>query len=117
MRWPREILVSFFEALEIEPAEGLNEAEVIHTLLDETARRAVWRAQANPENLRAALSSPYTPLGSLVASCVEGRATSLMLKGSPWGAAVDALYDYMEENAQAICDAYQDEQEPYDDGF
>jgi hypothetical protein len=52
-----------------------------------------------------------------VASGIEGRVQSLTLKGVPWDIAVEALYDYFEANAQAIFDAFRDQQEPYAGGF
>jgi hypothetical protein len=115
VQWPKEILDLFAHALEIEPAAGLDRADVLHALLDDTARRAVWRARGNPADARAALRSPYTPLGSLIGSRVEGRAESLTLHGDRWGQAVDAFHGYIEENAEAVFAAFRDEAQPYDD--
>jgi hypothetical protein len=115
MQWPKEILDLFAHALEIEPAAGLDRADVLRALLDGTARRAVWRARGNPADARAALRTPYTPLGSLIGSGVEGRAARLSLAGERWGQAVDALHAYIEENAEAVFSAFRDEAQPYDD--
>ena len=115
MQWPKDILDLFAHALEIVPAQGLSRADVLRALLDDTARRAVWRARGNPADARAALRSPYTPLGSLVGSRVEGRAESLTLRGERWGQAVDAFHTYIEENAEVVFAAFRDEAQPYDD--
>ncbi len=115
MQWPPEIVAAFNRALEIEPAAGWSKDQVLQKLLDETARRAVWRAQGDPAQARAALRSPYTPLGSLVGECVEGLAKRLVLHGDKWGEAVQALHGYIEANAAAVFEVFQDEAEPYDD--
>ena len=115
MQWPSEIVAAFERAVRIEPADGWTSAHVLQALLDETARRAVWRAQGDPARISGALRWPYTPLGSLCADGVDGRANKLMIFGSLWGAAVDALHGYIEQNAQMICDVFRDEMEPYDD--
>lgn len=117
MHWPKEILSAFATALKIDPAEGLDTKQVLQILLDETARRAIWRAQGDPAKLGNALRSPYTPLGALTASCVDGRAKSLTLQGPSWCTAVDALYEYMDAHAPEVCATFEDEWEPYADGF
>jgi hypothetical protein len=115
MRWPTEIVRLFEAALEIEPSEGYTREQVLQFILDETARRTVWRAQNDPTRVAAALHSPYTPLGSVVPCGVDDRAHSLTIRGSKWGAAVDAYYRYVEENAVAIFAVFADEAEPYND--
>ena len=115
MQWPRDIVAAFDRALDVESAEGWSKEQILQKLLDETARRVVWRARGDPANAGPALHSPYTPLGSLVAEGVDGLATRLVLHGDRWGAAVEALYGYFEANAPAIFAAFQDEAEPYDD--
>src|SRR4051812_21614182 len=114
MEWPQEIVTAFERALEVSPAEGYDRGQVLRALFDETARRAVWRAQGDPQRLGPALRTPYTPLGSVVADCIDGRALSLTVKGEFWGQAVSALHSYAERNAPAVCAAFQDEMEPYD---
>jgi len=115
MQWPSEILSAFQRALEIEPAEGFTSEQVLEELLAETARRAVWRAEGDPARLGPSLRWPYTPLGSIVAECVHGRAKRLMLRGEHWGPAVQAFHAHLEANAATVCAAFQDEAEPYDD--
>lgn len=117
MYWPDEIVASFAKALVIEPAEGMDVDEIILTLLDETAKRAVWRAKGDPDQLGPALRSPYTPLGSVVADGIEGKAIRLTLKGKLWGPAVDAFYEYVETNAEAVCESFRFDARPYDDSL
>jgi hypothetical protein len=115
MRWPPEILAAMARGLEIEPAEGLEPNELLRALLDETARRAVWRCHGDPEKLGFALREPYTPLGSVIPEGLNGRVKRLTLHGERWAVAVDTLYDFMDQHAQEICTAFEDEQEPYGD--
>jgi hypothetical protein len=115
MKWPAEIVAAFNTALEIEPAKGYTRDQVLQALLDETARRAVWRAGGDPERLGPALRTPYTPLGSVVPEAAGGRAASLTLHGAVWGRAVDLLHDFLERNAAAVCADFRDQAEPYDD--
>jgi hypothetical protein len=115
MQWPSELLASVSRALDIEPEPGLNKEQVLQSLLDETVRRVVWRAEGDPARVSAALRSPYTPLGSLIASGVDGRVRTLTLHGSLWNVAVDAVYDYIEKNAVTLFEVFQDEAEPYRD--
>jgi hypothetical protein len=115
MQWPREIVSAFARGMEVEPEEGWSQEKVILAVLDETARRTVWRCQGDPSRIRGALRWPYTPLGSVVPCGLEGWAKSVCLHGPLWGEAVDALYEYMEKNAQAIFESFKDEAEPYDD--
>jgi hypothetical protein len=115
MYWPEEIVDAFTDALVIVPAEGLMEYEVIQELLDETARRVVWRVKGDAENIGAALRSPYTPLGSVVGDAIDGMAEKLTLKGPFWSKAVNALYEYIENNAEQIIDAYSFDAREYDD--
>ena len=88
---------------------------MLQALLDETARRAVWRAGCDPAKMSGALSWPYTPLGSVVPDYHIHYIQTIALNGRLWSQATEAIYDYMERNAAAICAAFQDEQEPYDD--
>ncbi len=115
MKWPKEVVSAVSRALEIEPADGLRSDQVLQSLLDETARRAVWRAQGDPSKVGQALRSPFTPLGSVVADGIVGRAKRLTLHGDRWNVAVDAIHGYIELNARAVVEAYRDEMEPYDD--
>src|SRR5262245_39888088 len=115
MEWPSELYAAFTGALEIEPVEGLTREQVLREMFDETARRAVWRIRGNPANIRGALRWPYTPLGSIVPSCIEGHAKRLTLNGPEWCEAVDALHDCIEQNVHAIIEAFQAEAQPYDD--
>jgi hypothetical protein len=113
--WPYQLLEAFAQALEIEPAEGWTVEEVLQGLLDDTARRVVWRTKGDPTHVADALRSPYTPLGSVVGDAIGGRAARFTLKGSEWKPAVDAFYEYFEENAEAIYAAFRDEPQRYDD--
>jgi hypothetical protein len=115
MDWPQEIVQAFSKALTLELKDGLSKAEAVQFLLDETARRATWRAQAEPDRLAAAYCTPYTPLGALIASCLDGKAIRLGLEGPKWGVAVAALYDYVRGHADEICRHFRDSQEVYDD--
>jgi hypothetical protein len=115
MTWPEPILAAFTAALDVEPAAGYTREQVLQALLDETVRRAVWRAQGDPERASAALRSPYTPLGSVVSDGIDGRAVRLTLHGSDWGRAVAVFHRFVEENAAALFDEFRDEGEPYDD--
>ena len=115
MQWPADIITAFEAALEIVPTEGYTPGQVLQAILDETARRAVWRAQNDPARARGALRWPFTPLGSVVPSTVGGRAKQMCLKGSEWGRAVDKFHQYIEDNAVAIFEIFRDEAEPYDD--
>jgi hypothetical protein len=108
MQWPKELLDVFARALQIEPIAGMDKMGVIRAMLDETARRTVVRAQADPANVSYALRTPYTPLGSVVGDGVNGMALRLGLGGAAWGEAVDALYEYVEAHAQEVCTAFKD---------
>jgi hypothetical protein len=115
MQWPEELLATVARALTIEPSPGRSARDVIRAMLDETARRAVWRAEGRPERFGGALRTPYTPLGSVFPDFNVHYAKRLGFSGGLWSQAVEAIYDYMETNAAAVCAAFQDEQEPYDD--
>jgi len=115
MNWPGEIVTAFRAALDIEPADGYTSEQALQAILDETMRRAVWRAQGDPERLVGALRTPYTPLGSVVPSTVGGRVLRLTLHGSRWGRAVDLFNAFAERHAADLCAAFRDEAEPYDD--
>jgi hypothetical protein len=114
MLWPDELIAAFRKGVKVKPAEGLTPDDVVRLMLDEVARRAVWRAKGDPSSLRAALETPYTPLGAVTAECVDGLAQSLALGGTGWIGAVRALNDYMEKNAAAVCASFKDEAQPYD---
>src|SRR5262249_6917582 len=115
MLWPREILAAFSRALDVTPLEGFTKGDVIRAMLDQTARRAVWRAQFDAEKMARALRGPYTPLGSVFGEMLGGKVEKLTLHGSEWSEAVDALHDYMEKNALEIIKEFRREAEPYDD--
>jgi hypothetical protein len=114
MTRPEDILATFAAALDIEPAEGHTREQVLQALLDETVRRAIRRAQGDPQQLGAALRSPYTPLGSPGPTGVEGRARQWALHGPQWGPAVQAPHQFIERHAAALCAAFRDEAEPQD---
>jgi hypothetical protein len=114
MQWPKELIATLARGLDVEPVEGLSREHVYVAFLDETARRAVWRARGDPAKLRLALEAPYTPIGSVTASCVNGLAERLCLHGPAWCDAVEAIYAYMEENAADVCASFQDEWQPYE---
>ena len=117
MQWPADIFAAFFKALDVDPIPGSSKEEVIQYLLDETARRAVWRAKADPCQLEAAYKAPYTPLGSV---SVDGmvttglKANSMTIKPE-WNEAVDRLYAFVTENSQLVCDQFKDQQVVYCD--
>jgi hypothetical protein len=115
MQWPEELFTLLARGLTVKPYKGVTPRQVYQALLDDTARRAVWRAQCKPESLGDCLRWPYTPLGSASIELGRDRAEMLKFDGSHWGKAVDAIHSYMEEHAREICEAFQDEQEPYDD--
>ncbi|TSC72858.1 MAG: hypothetical protein G01um101438_257 [Parcubacteria group bacterium Gr01-1014_38] len=119
MNWPAEIFDAFSEAVDVDPVPGSSKEEVIQYLLVETARRAVWRAKADPTKLDAAYRAPYTPLGSV---SVEGmiskglKAKSMTIKPA-WHEAVDRLYAFVADNPQLICDQFKDQQVEYCDAI
>jgi hypothetical protein len=115
VQWPKEILDAFDRALTIEPAPGMDKLGVIRALLDETARRAAWRAHGKAEHASAALRAPYTPLGSVVNDGVNGLARSLGFRGDLWGKAVDLLHGYIEHNAAAVFAAFGGQRAEYPD--
>jgi len=115
MRWPKEIVAAFFKGMSVTPIGGYTKEQVLQFVLDETARRVVWRAQNDPERVSGCLRWPYTPLGSLVPGGLDGRVERVTLHGKEWGKAVELYYDYFEKNAAAILEVFRDEAEPYDD--
>jgi hypothetical protein len=115
MYWPADIVDAFGAALDIVPAEGLSVDDVIQELLDQTARRAVWRMRKHDTDVHSALRSPYTPLGSVIGDAVSGLVQRLTLKGPLWGVAVEALHTYIEDHIPDIIEACQFEAQPYDD--
>lgn len=115
MKWPKEMFDAFAQGLTVEPVEGVTPHEVYQAVFDETARRAVWRAQGEPARLGDVLRSPFTPLGSVVPCDLGDRVLRVTLHGTQWGKAVNVFYEFMEQNAAQICEAFQDEMEPYDD--
>jgi hypothetical protein len=119
MEWPKDLLEILARGMEVEPVEGLTAEQVLLAFLDETARRAVWRARGDPANVGAALRTPYTPIGSITAEGANGLADRLCLKGPQWSDAVDAIHDYMEAHAADLCANFKDEAQPYasDIGF
>jgi hypothetical protein len=108
MQWPKHILDAFDAALGVQPVDGMTKLAVLRTLLDETARRAVRRANGNPAFARGALRTPYTPLGSVIGEGVNGKAARLSLGGPSWGDAVEAFHTYVEENAAEVFAAFAD---------
>jgi hypothetical protein len=117
MRWPKEILDVVSWGLDIEPKEGYRREEVFQALLDETARRLVWRCKGDPANVSGCLRWPYTPLGSVINEGIGGRVLRLSMDGSRWGQAVDEIHGFIEANAAAVCEAYRDQGTPYPDRF
>ncbi|MBI4022430.1 MAG: hypothetical protein HY372_03650 [Candidatus Andersenbacteria bacterium] len=117
MNWPAEVVTAFSDALDIDPVPDSTKDDVIQYLLDETARRAVWRAKADASKLEVAYKTPYTPLGSV---SVEGmvskglKANSMTIKPA-WNEAVDRLYAFASANSQLICDHFKDQQVAYCD--
>ena len=116
MEWPKPLLDLFDEALEVVPAEGLTKVDVLKALLDESTRRAVWRAGADPKLAGPALRTPYTPLGSVIGQGINGLARRLGLGGQIWSDAVDAFHSYVEENAEVVFAAFPDPGPGYPDG-
>ncbi len=115
MQWPPELIATFSQGIDMETQPGLTKEQVILLIFDETARRAVWRARGDPTRLSGCLRWPFTPLGSVVPGEMLKWATRVILHGPAWGRAVDALHGYLEENASAVCAAFKDEMQPYDD--
>lgn len=117
MQWPSDITVAFDRAIDVAPVQGVTKSDVIQYLLDETARRAVWRSKADPAKIEGAYRAPYTPLGSV---SVEGmfskglKANSITFKPE-WNEAVDRLYAFVAQNPQLICDQFRDQQVKYCD--
>ena len=98
----------------IEPTTGLTKEEVVQYLLDEVARRAVGRSEANPDTLVAAYRQAYTPLGgvSVELGAPPAKAESIIFD-QRWCRAVDALYGWVEDNTQFICDSFRNDQKPW----
>jgi hypothetical protein len=117
MQWPPEIVAAFEDALDLEPEEDLTPNQIFKTLLDETARRAVWRTRGDRSQISPALRSPYTPLGDVVGGGIEGMVRRLTIKGDRWKPAVDALYDYIERNVDLIFEVFADDVSPYNDSL
>lgn len=112
MQWPAEI-VDAFSKVPMEPGIGLTKKGVIQYMLDESAKRAVGRAQADTNVLAVAYSQSYTPLGAVsIELGVEGKAKSITFD-ERWCEAVDALYAYVRKNPQLICDSFRNEQKPW----
>ena len=116
MNWPKELYDVFLMGLKVDPIEGLTQADVLKTLFDETARRAVWRARGNPAHAAGALRTPYTPMGAVIAEGILGQARSVSIHGAEWGDAMHALYDYIEANAEEVFAAFADQPRPYHSG-
>jgi hypothetical protein len=116
MQWPNEIIAAFSQGMDIEPLDGLSQEQVIRLILDETARRALWRAKGDPRRISGVLRWPFTPLGSVVPCSMSNWAESVTLHGRRWNVAVDAFYDYFEENVEVIFDAFRGDEQPYRDG-
>ena len=114
MDWPAEVIAVFRKGLTFTPNGDLKRDDLLIWVFEETARRAVWRAKGNPTDLSPALRTPFTPLGSVVPGALMSYADSICIHGADWGAAVDALYGYLEQNAEAVCAAFADEKEEYD---
>jgi hypothetical protein len=117
MQWPSKIVELFDHALELQPEEGWTSNQIFKTLLDETARRAVWRTRGDRSLISAALRSPYTPLGDVIGGRIEGLCQRLTLHGDRWKPAVDALYEYIEKNVDLIFEVFGEDHSPYDDSL
>lgn len=113
MLWPKELIAILSRGMQVKPAEGLTADQVYLAFFDEVARRAVWRAGGNPALLEAALRTPYTPIGSVTAECINRLADRIALGGPQWGEAVDAIHAFMTEHAEEICANFRDEGQPY----
>jgi hypothetical protein len=48
MQWPEEIITAFSEAIDVQPSEPFTKGDVVRYLLDETAQRAIRRANGDP---------------------------------------------------------------------
>jgi hypothetical protein len=113
VKWPKELFDVFSVALEVEPIEGRSKRDVLQAMFDEVARRATWRAKGNPADVHAALTWPYTPLGSVVNEFMVGQARSLTLHGTQWGQAVEALHTFIETHAAEVFAEFADQPSPY----
>jgi hypothetical protein len=113
MHWPNELIVLLTSGMEVTPVSGLTAEQVYRTMLDEAARRAVWRAGGNPALLETALRTPYTPIGSITNEFVNGLAERICFPGPLWSKAVDAIHGFMTEHAEEICANFKDEAQPY----
>jgi hypothetical protein len=116
MEWPKPLLDLFDKALDVVPAEGLTKVAVLKALLDESTRRAVWRAGDEQKLAGPALRTPYTPLGSVIGQGINGLARRLGLGGQIWSDAVDAFHQYVEDNAEVVFAAFPDPGEGYRNG-
>ena len=115
MQWPKKIVAAFLKVPMV-VMKGLTREEVVQYLLDETARRAVGRAKGNQKDLPAAYTQAYTPLGGVsteVGMAPETRKLESITFDKRWCKAVDALYEYVRQEPQTICDAFRNEQKPW----
>ncbi len=114
--WPNDLVAHIGEGIVVhEPADGAPGAAV-RTILDETMRRAVWRARGREELLLGALKAPYTPLQHVLAiELFRQRIGEAVGLGPATDPAIHALNAYVSANARAICQAYGREMIPYDD--
>jgi len=117
MLWPQELITALERGMDVTPVAGLTPEQVYRELLDEAARRAVWRARGKAELLGAALRTPYTPIGSITMEGVNRLAVRLCLHGPEWSDAVELIHDFMEKHAEEICRSFKDEARPYHDGI
>ncbi len=121
MRWPLDILDAFACIVEVAPDHPVGKGDVIQLLLDETARRAVWRADGDSGRLAAACNTPFTPFASAVeglGSKRELRDCHVTLKAQAelgLEEAVNRFHGFMEKNAHLICDHFKDQKIKYDD--
>jgi hypothetical protein len=102
MQWPEEIITAFSEAIDVQPSEPFTKGDVVRYLLDETARRAVRRANGDPGQLASAYSAPFTPLGSVMQDGLAEKVERISLLPM-WGSAVDHLTAFVRSNARDIC--------------
>ena len=110
MQWP-EAIVAAFAKVPMEPESGLTKKDVVQYLLDETAKKAVGRAEADPNKLMAAYKKSYTPLGAVSFELTDGKVKSITFD-EHWQKACRALYAYVRKSPKLICDAFRNEQQP-----
>ncbi|OGJ65893.1 hypothetical protein A3B61_03980 [Candidatus Peribacteria bacterium RIFCSPLOWO2_01_FULL_53_10] len=97
------------------PKTGNSPDDVIQFVLDETAARAVFRAKGDPDELKETIDAPFTPLGSVVPGALHNQEiVDEYTLNEYWSPAVEALYEYIRNNAAIICGEFAGKESPWE---